>query len=636
MSKISELSDGGSLQSTDYLIAVRSGGNVKVRPNGAVSGTTGQFSTSLNVDGTVTADGLTVDASSAELQKSTGSTFIIGTKDTPGTTASPIYTDIKFEGWNNSTNALLRSWDESTSTGYGRLEIQTNDSSSAKRRALFDYNGDISFYEDTGTTPKFFWDASAEALGIGTSSLTSNASLSIAQGGVHVDGGASGGASQVILSTGASSGSNFGQISNTGTRWSLGYGGTQQTVGTEVLTWNSSGNVGIGTTSPSSELHVKSSGTSSDTLTIENSTGNGSWRVKEGGSSNALLQGYNASNSETIRLDPTSDTFFNGGNVGIGTSSPQARLHVETSGDYQMRMGSSTSYYDIGRNITDGLLYFTGNQNGFNGYVFGGINGERMRIDSSGNVGINTTDIGANLSVRGNASTGVINVLDVGNAQNAATTGDGARIRLHCTSDENRGVAIGSYSETNYATDNSMVFYTSASSTLSEKMRIDSSGNLLVGKTSNTFSTSGFVANANGMSATRSAGACVQINRTTSDGAIAEFYKDGSIVGSISVTASATAYNTSSDARLKENIADAESASGLIDALQVRQFDWKADGSHQRYGMVAQELLEVAPEAVSQPEDPDDMMGVDYSKLVPMLVKEIQSLRARVAQLEGA
>ena len=61
MSKISELSDGGALQSTDYLIAVRSGGNVKVQANGAVSGTTGQFSTSLNVDGTVTADGLTVD-----------------------------------------------------------------------------------------------------------------------------------------------------------------------------------------------------------------------------------------------------------------------------------------------------------------------------------------------------------------------------------------------------------------------------------------------------------------------------------------------------------------------------------------------------------------------------------------------
>ena len=52
-------------------------------------------------------------------------------------------------------------------------------------------------------------------------------------------------------------------------------------------------------------------------------------------------------------------------------------------------------------------------------------------------------------------------------------------------------------------------------------------------------------------------------------------------------------------------------------------------------GMVAQELQNVAPGAVTTPENPEEMMGVDYSKLVPMLVKEIQSLRARVAELEG-
>jgi hypothetical protein len=96
------------------------------------------------------------------------------------------------------------------------------------------------------------------------------------------------------------------------------------------------------------------------------------------------------------------------------------------------------------------------------------------------------------------------------------------------------------------------------------------------------------------------------------------------------------AYNTSSDRRLKENITDADDAGSKVDAIQVRKFDWIADGSHQDYGMIAQELQTVAPEAVSTPENSDDMMGVDYSKLVPMLVREIQSLRARVAQLEGA
>ena len=69
----------------------------------------------------------------------------------------------------------------------------------------------------------------------------------------------------------------------------------------------------------------------------------------------------------------------------------------------------------------------------------------------------------------------------------------------------------------------------------------------------------------------------------------------------------------------------------MIDSLQVRQFDWKSDNSHQRYGFVAQELVTVAPEAVHQPADPEEMMAVDYSKLVPMLVKEIQDLRKRLA-----
>ena len=128
---------------------------------------------------------------------------------------------------------------------------------------------------------------------------------------------------------------------------------------------------------------------------------------------------------------------------------------------------------------------------------------------------------------------------------------------------------------------------------------------------------------------------CSILNRTSNNGGILELRRSGTTVGSISVTTSATAYNTSSDQRLKENIADADDAGSKVDAIQVRQFDWKADGSHQDYGMVAQELMTVAPEAVTQSENPEDMMGVDYSKLVPMLIKEIQSLRNRVATLEG-
>ena len=171
-------------------------------------------------------------------------------------------------------------------------------------------------------------------------------------------------------------------------------------------------------------------------------------------------------------------------------------------------------------------------------------------------------------------------------------------------------------------------FFTAAT----ERMRIDGSGNLLVGTTSApTGSTggSGFITESVGRKT-------LKIASTTTGGAgLAEFINPNGIVGSIATSGSSTAYNTSSDQRLKENIADADDAGSKVDAIQVRKFDWIADGSHQDYGVIAQELQTVAPEAVSAPEDPEEMMGVDYSKLVPMLVKEIQSLRARVQQLEN-
>ena len=127
---------------------------------------------------------------------------------------------------------------------------------------------------------------------------------------------------------------------------------------------------------------------------------------------------------------------------------------------------------------------------------------------------------------------------------------------------------------------------------------------------------------------------CRVTQLNNSSGTFDRYYIGSGIVGSITGSGTSTSYNTSSDQRLKENIQDADDAGSKIDAIQVRQYDWKADGSHQDYGMIAQELVEVAPEAVSVPEDSEEMMGVDYSKLVPMLIKEIQSLRNRVAQLE--
>jgi hypothetical protein len=112
------------------------------------------------------------------------------------------------------------------------------------------------------------------------------------------------------------------------------------------------------------------------------------------------------------------------------------------------------------------------------------------------------------------------------------------------------------------------------------------------------------------------------------------------VVGNITITTTATAYNTSSDHRMKEAIVDAPECGAVIDALRVRSFRFKRDGTPVTHGFIAQELYAVAPDAVA-PGDDDPVnitttWGVDAGKLVPMLVKELQSLRRRVAQLEAS
>lgn len=162
---------------------------------------------------------------------------------------------------------------------------------------------------------------------------------------------------------------------------------------------------------------------------------------------------------------------------------------------------------------------------------------------------------------------------------------------------------------------------------MSERARIDSSGNLLVGTTSGNFSAKMVVEN------TASYTFLSRRTGTGSEGHLV-FQNANGAVGTIFTNGSTTSYNTSSDERLKENIRDTTHTVDIND-IQVREFDWKADGSHQRFGFIAQELETVYPEAVHSPEDADEMKSVDYSKLVPLLVKEIQTLKTRIETLEN-
>jgi hypothetical protein len=108
-------------------------------------------------------------------------------------------------------------------------------------------------------------------------------------------------------------------------------------------------------------------------------------------------------------------------------------------------------------------------------------------------------------------------------------------------------------------------------------------------------------------------------------------------VGNISVTTTITSYNTSSDYRLKDIDGPIANSGAYIDALKPVQGSWKADGSR-FIGLLAHEAQEVSETQIATGEkDGEQMQAMDYSapEIIANLIAELQSLRARVAQLEG-
>ena len=177
---------------------------------------------------------------------------------------------------------------------------------------------------------------------------------------------------------------------------------------------------------------------------------------------------------------------------------------------------------------------------------------------------------------------------------------------------------------------------------------------MLIGTTNTTFSSGGVRLYANNSfevvrdGTAGSTVANVYLNKTGStDGDIEVFNRSGTKVGSVSVTASATAYNTSSDYRLKNTIAPMTGALAKVAKLKPVTYKWNADGSNGE-GFIAHELAEVCPDAVNGEKDAVDAngnpeyQGIDTSFLVATLTAALQeqqaiieSLTQRIATLEA-
>ena len=438
--------------------------------------------------------------------------------------------------------------------------------------------------------------------------------------------------------------------------------------------------VGIGTTSPGSKLEVAGE--------IDSVGGDG--YLVEGvpwakGDSGLLQLGdWDGVGYDTSIFGANGNLAIRtlGGNVGIGTTSPQAKLHVAngTLRTWSPASGTSAIFESTVSNrnfvtltaANEAELWF-GNgsvqtkgrvryEMATNNMEFWTNATQKMVINGSGNVGIGTTSPNEKLEVAGSTRiTG--NGLDVGYANNGANfiqigngrttngfayidlVGDstysdyGLRIIRNSlganTSSEliHRGTGVFNFNATQAA---NITFRTQNS----ERLRINSTGYVGIGETSP--SSKLYI---KGTTSTSSS----QLMRIKSEtafpgasGRMIEFIRSNNAVrGYISMNQYGVQYNTSSDYRLKENITPINDAVSRLKELKPNRFSWKEGPSDYKVdGFMAHEVAEVIPEAISGEKDAVDennkpsYQGIDQAKIVPLLTAALQEAVTRIEQLE--
>jgi len=435
------------------------------------------------------------------------------------------------------------------------------------------------------------------------------------------------------------------------------------------LFWdNANDRLGIGTATPGYKLQAVSAGAGASEIVASNTAGGE--RIHLISRNSAGISYAQSQNSQL--LVGTFDNFAlqfmvnnttrmlvdTSGNVGIGTSSPGARIAVAAANTAVASRGTAYLYStnSMAANL-GGQLSLGGSFTGTSETIFGSIAGrkengtdndiggylqfsttnvalgnvERMRIDSSGNVGIGTSSPGYRLTIN-----------DPGTGQGFSNAGGGSF---------NIGLLAGTGSPLAY-------LFQRANSDLiigtnnTERMRIDSSGNVGIGTstrlgTNETLSVSA-ISTFDGMWVKNLAAAAttsvIWNAATAGDNAFMAFGTEATITGRGSITynraGGLVAYNTTSDYRAKDIIGPVTDAGATIDALKV--YDGKMHGATViRPMLIAHEAQEVVPYAVTGEKDAvnedgtDKHQQMDVSSLVPLLIAELQSLRARVAQLEG-
>ena len=548
----------------------------------------GTSASGISVTGTVTADGLTMgdghtfalgDASEFTIVHTAGGNTNIG------------------EGGSGNLNISARDLLIQDVAGTSRLKVDGN-------------LGDISFYEDTGTTAKLFWDASAEALGIGT--LAPDQKL-------HITDGTSSGAVLRLERSDTSMGNNdvyggiefegndtdtnangirgfirgLGQGTGGGMKMEFGTAGGGAAIGSARMTLDADGNVKIGP--DAQDIQLLPASTNSGVNTV-------------------YLRGNASNDKATVTLN-----------------------------HYGVRA------FDISAGVIGSGLFHIGN----------GASDPAFVIDGSSNVGIGTSSPNANLHTAGSSTNTV-------SAQVQNTEGTGSRLDMYAFGSSPAiqsahraavyqwtGAGIDLWSRTG-----DLHFGTSNV----ERMRIDSSGSVTVGLA--TYGGSGYSVGLK----LRYAGGGAQYGidfLPNADGANAcDFFNAaGSLVGYIALGATSTVYATSSDYRLKTDAQPMTGASARVQALNPVNFEWIADGTRVD-GFLAHEAQAIVPEAVTGTKDAmmdqeyevtpavldengtettaavmgtrsvPDYQGIDQSKIVPLLTAALREALTKIEDME--
>jgi len=584
-------------------------------------------------------------------------------------------------GKNGSGSATLRFYSDGSQKSYIQLDPSEN----------------MVYYAPSGTEQQFYASGSEKmrltgtGLGVGTSSPAKR---------FHVHGSGS-----EIARFEATGGSSFIGIKDAddGTIAYIGVDAGKlkfETSGSgfsDKLVIDTAGNVGIGETAPLGLLHVKSgdsgaSVNSGHNQVIAENSGNSGMTILSGTSSNgAICYGdsgnncigyinyahngnhldFGVNNAERMRIDSS-------GNVAIGhTTSGGSKLAICDGANAQIQFFPEISTdTNLIQHYDPTASAYMASDNRASQYLFKIGTTEKVRIDSSGNVGINNTVASTINSANGTGN------LVVGSGSGtegitiySGTTGEGTL--QFADASTGAGTYVG---QINYNHSNNFMSFGANGA---ERMRFDSNGSMLIGTASEPTGSTGGVGFINDSSSRKDL-----ICASTSTGTVEliEFRNPNGTVGVISTSGSNTNYGTSSDYRLKENVVEIEDATARLKKLKPKRFNFIADANTTVDGFIAHEVSSVVPEAISGEKDavktkekvvinsngeiiannieqadwevgkiadengntqyPTDStweatkvvpvyQGIDQSKLVPLLVKTIQELEARITTLEA-